>query len=99
MSGRTAYKDETKQKIKRPSLYKVVIHNDDYTSMEFVVEILVEIFHKAVTEATKIMFDVHNKGCGEVGIYPYDIALTKIIQVEEIADEEGFPLKLTMEEE
>jgi len=92
-------KDKTEIEIKRPSKYNVIIHNDDYTSMEFVVQVLVGVFKKQVVEATKIMFDVHKKGRGIAGIYSYDVGVTKIIQAMEMCEESGFPLKLTLEEE
>jgi ATP-dependent Clp protease adaptor protein ClpS len=85
--------------LKKPKMYKVVLLNDDYTSMDFVVEVLVAVFHKSVTESTKIMLDVHYKGKGIVGIYTYDIANTKVAQVEKMAEERGFPLKAAIEEE
>jgi len=99
MPEQTIFKEEIKTKLKKPKMYKVIIHNDDYSTMEFVVEVLVKVFHKKVPEATKIMLDVHNKGKGIVGIYTADIAATKIYQVKQMAEESGFPLKLTMEEE
>lgn len=85
--------------LKNPNMYKVLLHNDDYTTMEFVVFILVSIFRKNDEEATKIMLDVHKKGIGIAGVYTYDIAMTKIKQVEILSEQEGFPLKLTIEEE
>jgi len=85
--------------IKEPNKYNVIIYNDDYTSMEFVVQVLVGVFKKQVVEATKIMFDVHKKGRGIAGIYSYDVGVTKIIQAMEMCEESGFPLKLTLEEE
>lgn len=98
MSEQTIFKEKTDIKIKRPSLYRVILLNDDYTTMEFVVEVLVTIFHKSAAEATKIMLDVHEKGKGVVGIYTYDIAYTKIAQVEELARAQEYPLKAIMEE-
>jgi len=86
-------------KIEEPRLYKVVLLNDDYTTMDFVTEILMIIFHKTKDDAVKIMLDVHNKGKGIVGIYSYDIAVTKIKQTEEMAIKNGFPLKAELEEE
>ena len=83
--------------LKEPEMYRVVLHNDHYTTMDFVVEVLVKVFHKPVIEATKIMLDVHKKGKGIVGIYPYDIASTKCIQVIQMAEEREFPLKCTIE--
>ena len=99
MANQTIFKEEIKTKLKKPKMYRVIIHNDDYTTMEFVIEVLVKVFHKKVPEATKIMLDVHNKGKGIVGVYTLDIAATKIAQVKEMALESGFPLNLTMEEE
>jgi len=99
MPENTSIKEEIKIKFKKPKLYRVILNNDDYTSMEFVVEVLVKIFHKNATEATIIMMDVHEKGRGIVGVYPYDIALTKVIQVEEMATEREFPLNASIEEE
>ena len=92
-------KEKIEIKIKKPSRYRVIIHNDDYTSMEFVVQVLVGVFKKQVAEATKIMFDVHRKGSGTAGIYSYDVGVTKIDQTMEMCEESGFPLKLTLEEE
>ncbi|MDP4177478.1 MAG: ATP-dependent Clp protease adapter ClpS [Bacillota bacterium] len=99
MAEKTILKDEIKDKIKRPSMYKVIIYNDDYTTMDFVVEVIMRVFHKSNVEATKIMLDVHNLGRGIVGIYSYDIASSKISKVNKMARSEGFPLKLSMEEE
>jgi len=99
MPEQTIFKEDIKTKFKKPKMYKVIIHNDDYTTMEFVIEVLVKVFHKKVPEATKIMLDVHNKGKGIVGVYTLDIAATKIAQVKQMALESGFPLNLTMEEE
>lgn len=92
----TAQKNKTK--IKKPSQYQVIMHNDDYTTMEFVVEILTTVFHKKEEEASKIMLDVHKRGKGVAGVYSYDIAMTKVNLAMSLAKEEGFPFKLTMEE-
>lgn len=89
---------KSKVKVKKPKQYKVVMYNDDYTSMEFVVEVLVRIFTKKLEEAEKIMLDVHKKGRGIAGIYSYDIAMTKTNIALSWAKEEGFPFKLTVEE-
>lgn len=88
-----------KIKVKKPKDYKVVMHNDDFTTMEFVVHILTTIFRKEMLEAERIMMDVHTKGRGIVGVYPYDIAVTKVSLSMEKAKEEGFPFKVTVEEE
>lgn len=87
-----------KVKIKKPKNYKVIMHNDDYTTMEFVIKILVNIFNKSFIDAEKIMLDVHKKGRGVAGIYSYDIAITKVATAMSMAKSEGFPFKLTTEE-
>ncbi len=78
--------------------YTVVMHNDDYTTMEFVVAILHTIFHHALDEATRLMDCIHTGGATAVGAYAYDIAVTKVKQVHDIAQENGFPLRCTVEE-
>jgi ATP-dependent Clp protease adaptor protein ClpS len=84
--------------IRLPKMYRVIIHNDHYTTMDFVVEVLVSIFHKPAAEATMLMMDVHKKGRGIVGAYTLDIAMTKITQVHTLASLRGFPLKCSYEE-
>ena len=91
-------KQKDKVNIKKPKNYKVVMYNDDYTSMEFVINILVSVFNKKLMEAEKIMLDVHEKGKGVAGIYSYDIAITKVSTAMAMAKEKGFPFKLTVEE-
>ncbi|WP_446899130.1 ATP-dependent Clp protease adaptor ClpS [Clostridium sp. LBM24168] len=93
--------ENTKSEIElnKPKLYKVVIYNDDYTTMNFVIKVLMEIFKKQREEAIKIMYDVHRRGIGIAGIYCYDIAETKVIQATTMAKNSGFPLKFSMEEE
>ena len=83
---------------KEPRLFKVLLHNDDYTTMDFVVMILEKIFHKSPVEATRIMLNVHRKGVGVAGVYPYDMAETKVAQVHALAEKHQFPLKCSMEE-
>lgn len=99
MSSQTSFKEKAGIKVKKPAMYRVILINDDYTTMDFVVEVLVGIFHKSASEATRIMLDVHQKGRGVVGVYTYDIARTRILQVEELARERDFPLKAIMEKE
>jgi len=82
-----------------PMQYKVILLNDDYTSMDFVVEVLMSIFHKTYQEAEKVMLDVHRNNRGLCGIYTYEIAETKVMQVSRLAREHGFPLKAIIEEE
>lgn len=99
MPSKSIFKEESKTKIKKPSMYRVFLINDDYTTMDFVVEVIVKIFHKPVAEATRIMMDVHRAGKGIVGVYTYDIAATKVAEVELMAQDRGFPLKAGMEVE
>ena len=89
---------ETKKKLKKPPLYKVLLHNDDYTTKEFVVEILQYVFHKEQTEAVQIMLHVHKKGIGVAGVYTYEVAETKVALVESLARQHEYPLMCTMEE-
>ncbi|MCF7927538.1 MAG: ATP-dependent Clp protease adapter ClpS [Spirochaetales bacterium] len=89
---------EDEQKVDEPGMYKVVLHNDDYTTMDFVVEILTSIFKKSFEEATEIMFNVHTNGKGVAGVYTYDIAATKARQVRGKARQSDFPLKCSLEE-
>ncbi|MCL1999766.1 MAG: ATP-dependent Clp protease adaptor ClpS [Turicibacter sp.] len=83
---------------KEPNMYSVILHNDDITSMDFVVELLVKVFHKSSVEASDIMMTVHNENKGIAGVYTYDIALTKKTQADIMSEKRGFPLKLTVEE-
>lgn len=89
--------EDADQELKEPSMYKVVLHNDDYTTKDFVVEVLQVVFHKPAIEATKIMMDVHKKGRGVVGVYTWDIAQSKVAQVHQMAREREFPLKCSVE--
>lgn len=84
--------------LQEPPLYKVLLHNDDYTSMEFVVLILEKIFHKSNDEATRIMLNVHEQGIGIAGIYTREICETKIAVVHELARKNQFPLRCSMEQ-
>ncbi|MBX9709488.1 MAG: ATP-dependent Clp protease adapter ClpS [Xanthobacteraceae bacterium] len=88
---------KTKPKTKRPSLYRVLILNDDYTPMEFVVHILEKFFQKDAEAATKIMLHVHHHGIGECGIFTYEIAETKVTQVMDFARKHQHPLQCVME--
>jgi ATP-dependent Clp protease adaptor protein ClpS len=85
-------------KTKPPQQYKVLLHNDDYTTMEFVVFVLETIFHKNASEATQIMMNVHKLGVGVCGIYDFEIAETKVATVHALAKKYEFPLKSSMEE-
>ena len=81
--------------IDRPKKYKVIFHNDDFTTMEFVVEVLKTVFYKSEAEADVIMMKVHHNGQAEVGTYSYDVAMTKVEQTRSMARAEGFPLKVS----
>lgn len=88
----------TEHELKTPRMFRVIIHNDDYTTMDFVVEILMSVFNKPAAEATLIMLDVHKKGQGVCGVYTYDIAMTKVSQVHQLAKTHEFPLHCSCEE-
>ncbi|HKV39745.1 MAG TPA: ATP-dependent Clp protease adapter ClpS [Blastocatellia bacterium] len=90
---------ESKQKVKKPSLYKVLLHNDDYTTMDFVVFILQTVFQRSEADATRIMLEVHNGSVGVAGVYTYEIAETKAARVEDLARQNDFPLLATLEED
>jgi ATP-dependent Clp protease adaptor protein ClpS len=89
--------DEARPRLKRPPLYKVILVNDDYTPMEFVVHVLERFFQKDRTNATRIMLEVHMRGRGVCGIYPYEIAETKVAQVNAFSRENQHPLLCTLE--
>ncbi len=100
---RPHYEDEVRSEqdvqLDEPPLYKVVLLNDDYTTMDFVVEVLKHVFHKSEGDAHQIMLDVHRNGFGVCGRYPREIAETKVDRVDSLSREKGFPLKCTMERE
>ena len=89
----------TRQESRVPRRYNVILHNDDYTTMEFVTSVLMRYFNKTETEANRIMLEVHTHGSGVAGAYPRDQAETKVAQVMAEAEREGFPLLVTMEAE
>ena len=95
----TAVETRTQKKLQRPKLYKVLFHNDNYTTRDFVVAVLREVFHKSESDSVTIMMHVHNRGVGVAGVYTYEVAQTKIQQVESLAREHEYPLRLTMEPE
>ena len=90
---------KTRTKTKRPSLYRVLLLNDDYTPMEFVVLVLQDVFNKSREEAMQIMLHVHQKGVGECGIYPYEVAETKVTRVMDTARKNQHPLQCVMEKQ
>lgn len=84
---------------REPQRFKVLLHNDDYTTMDFVVEVLVRVFRKSETEATIIMLAVHNEGVGVCGVYTHEVAETKVETVRAMAKQAGYPLRCSMEKE
>jgi ATP-dependent Clp protease adaptor protein ClpS len=95
---KTKVDQQTHEQVATPSLFKVIMHNDDYTTMEFVIEVLQEIFNKSATEAEKIMLSIHFQGSGLCGTFPYAIAETKADRARLKARKAGFPLRCTLEE-
>lgn len=97
----TAAKTRTKvkPKLQEPALWKVILHNDDYTTQEFVVWILETVFRKPEPEAVRVMLDVHRRGKGVAGVYPFDVADTKVASVKALAEAQEFPLLCTLEPE
>ena len=85
------------ERVKEPEEFKVILLNDHFTTMEFVVEVLMVIFHKGIDDANRIMLDVHRKGRGIVGVYPWDIAATKLEQVHAAAKANEYPLRCVIE--
>jgi ATP-dependent Clp protease adaptor protein ClpS len=88
----------TRRKLQKPKLYKVLLHNDDYTTMEFVVFVLTSIFHRPETDAVRIMLHVHKNGIGVAGVYPYEVAEMRVARVETLARQHEFPLRCSLEE-
>jgi ATP-dependent Clp protease adaptor protein ClpS len=91
--------ERTRQETKKPDLFKVLLLNDDYTTMDFVIEILENVFHKSPADAYRIMMAVHIQGQGLCGVYPFEVAETKVGTVVDLARSSGFPLRATMEPE
>lgn len=96
LGGETSISSEIS--LAEPRMYRVLLHNDHYTTMDFVVEILIDVFQKTAVEATKVMLDVHKKGLGVCGVYIYDVAATKVSQVHQMARMRDFPLRCSYEE-
>jgi ATP-dependent Clp protease adaptor protein ClpS len=90
--------EKPKERTKRPQLFHVILYNDDYTTMEFVVHVLEAVFQKPTEDAFRIMLDVHRRGRGVCGAYTYEVAETKVTTVHEMARKEGFPLRAGLEE-
>jgi ATP-dependent Clp protease adaptor protein ClpS len=89
---------ESREKVEEPPLYKVLLHNDDFTTMEFVVSVLESIFNMSEEQAIQVMLNVHLRGVGVAGIYTYEVAETKVEKTTALAREHEFPLLVTMEE-
>ena len=94
-----ALREREEKKVKRPRMYRVVLHNDDYTPMDFVVRLLQTVFHHSESRATEIMLHIHNKGVGVAGVFTHEIAETKVAQVHMIARQNECPLMASMEPE
>lgn len=88
-----------KPRLKRPPLYRVILLNDDYTPMEFVVDVLCRFFQKSPEDATQLMLQVHHQGSAVCGIYPLDVAESKVARVEQASREHGHPLRCVMEQD
>lgn len=99
MATKGAIKERTDEKIKEPKLYQVIMLNDDFTTMDFVVAVLTDIFHKDEETANQLMLKVHHNGKAVVAKYPYDIAVSKTDEAMSWAKQEGFPFRMTVEEE
>jgi ATP-dependent Clp protease adaptor protein ClpS len=91
--------EKTKKKLEKPRLYKVLLHNDDYTTMEFVIAILREVFHHNEVDATRIMLHVHQNGMGVAGVYTFEVAETRVNKTLAMAKDAQYPLMCTMEPE
>lgn len=95
----SAIKEKQRTDLREPRRYKVIIYNDDFTTMDFVVKILTQVFYKSETEAERLMLQVHHSDKAVVGIYSYDVAISKVRKATNMAREAGFPLRLTVEPE
>lgn len=89
--------EKVKERTEEPPMYRVLLYNDDFTTKAFVVEILMFVFHKSSIEATELMWRVHRQGRGVAGVFPREIAETKVVTVTELAREHGYPLQVSME--
>ncbi|NLI28954.1 MAG: ATP-dependent Clp protease adapter ClpS [Nitrospiraceae bacterium] len=96
---KTLIRPDLGEQTDEPQLYRVLLLNDDYTTMDFVIHVLETVFHRTPAEATRIMLHVHKKGAGVCGVYPLDIAEMKVAAVHELAQKNEFPLKCVMEKE
>ena len=90
---------ESRERLKKPPLFRVLLHNDDFTTMEFVVEVLVQVFGKSEADAFRVMWAVHTQGVGVAGVYTYEVAEMKCERVTQMAHAQEYPLLCTVEEE
>ncbi len=90
---------QTERRVKRPRKFKVILYNDDYTPMEFVVQVLESVFQKSPAEATQLMLEIHRSGLGVAGVYVLELAETKVVTVHQLAEQAGYPLRAGVEEE
>lgn len=97
-AGETRVREKSRSQTLQPPLFRVLMHNDDYTTMEFVVHVLEHVFRKSTVEANQIMINIHIKGIGMCGTYPFEIAETKVARVHSLAREAGYPLRCSLEE-
>ena len=97
-SGQIKPAVNSQEQTRQPPLFKVLMHNDDYTTMEFVVEVLQAVFRKPPTEANRIMLHIHFKGVGVCGVFPYEVAETKVAKVHAMARGQGYPLRCTLDQ-
>lgn len=95
-TNRTQGDLQTRTRLSKPKMYNVIMHNDDVTTMDFVVHVLREVFFKSTEQATQLMLDVHHKDSAIVGTYTYDIAISKATKAAQMAKDEGFPLRLSV---
>ena len=95
--GQTRVAEKATEKTDLPPLFRVLMHNDDYTTMEFVVHVLETVFRKSATEANQIMLNIHFKGVGTCGVFPLEVAETKIAKVHSLARSDGYPLRCSLE--
>lgn len=96
--NQTQSRGQTRSLTRKPPMFKVLMHNDDYTSMDFVVEMLMRVFHKSPTEANRIMLHIHFKGVGVCGVYPFEVAETKTSRVHTAARASGYPLRCSLDQ-
>jgi ATP-dependent Clp protease adaptor protein ClpS len=97
-AGQTRPAEQSRSETVEPVLFKVLMHNDDYTTMEFVVQMLETVFRRPAIEAQRIMLNIHFRGVGMCGTYPFEVAETKVARVHHLARESGFPLRCSLEE-